>query len=221
MASTAAEQLATARRSKRWTLAELAGRAGISTSAAQAAEAGQPMSLDTYARLAAALGLRPSLSFESGRAGSTRVMTRDVVHSAMGECEAAHLARLGLTVAMDEPYQHYQFARRADVLAWDLANSRLLHNREQVTNRGRPGARRRLQRETCLTLPPAIGERLGVGPRGWQTVSHVLVALWSSEVLHALRMRTATFRALARTRLTRSRRGGREPCRLWAARARW
>jgi hypothetical protein len=123
-------------------------------------------------------------------------MTRDVVHSAMGECEAAHLARLGLTVAMDEPYQHYQFARRADVLAWDLANSRLLHNREQVTNRGRPGARRRLQRETCLTLPPAIGERLGVGPRGWQTVSHVLVALWSSEVLHALRMRTATFRAL-------------------------
>jgi hypothetical protein len=113
----------------------------------------------------------------------------------MGECEARHLATLGLRVAIDEPYQHFQFAGRADVLAWDLDERRLLHveNKSRLDDiqdvAGAYNAKR-------AYLAHALGDRLGVGPRGWRTVTHVLAALWSSEVLHVLRLRTATFRAL-------------------------
>ena len=113
----------------------------------------------------------------------------------MGECEAAQLARLGLNVAIDEPYQHFQFAGRADLLAWNLDERRLLHveNKSRIDDlqdlAGAYNAKR-------AYLATALGERLGVGPRGWRTVTHVLAVLWSSEVLHALRIRTATFRAV-------------------------
>src|SRR6476661_2462036 len=128
VSGTAAQQLADARRGRRLSLAELADRAGVSTSAAHAAETGRVVSLDSYVRLATALGLRPSLQFDTPRAGAPRPgTTRDVVHAAMGECEAAQLARLGLRVATDEPYQHYQFAGRADLLASNLDERRLLH----------------------------------------------------------------------------------------------
>ena len=146
--------------------------------------------------MAIALGLRPSLRFETPRAGIPRPgTTRDVVHAAMGECEAARLAGLGLRVAIDEPYQHFQFAGRADVLAWNLDERRLLHieNKSRIDDlqdlAGAYNAKR-------AYLATALGDRLGVGPRGWRTVSHVLAGLWSSEVLHALRLRSATFRAL-------------------------
>jgi transcriptional regulator with XRE-family HTH domain len=190
-------QLLSARRARRWSLDELASRAGVSRSAAHAAEAGRVSSLETYVRLATALGLRPSLVFEPARqpAVLTSGSTRDVVHAAMGECEARHLAALGLRVAIDEPYQHFQFAGRADVLAWDLEQRRLLHieNKSRLDDiqdvAGSYNAKR-------AYLAQALGERLGVGPRGWRTVSHVLAVLWSSEVLHTLRLRTATFRAL-------------------------
>jgi len=35
-----------------------------------------------------------------------------------------------------------------------------------------------------------------VGVKRWSSVTHVIAALWSSEVLHTLRLRRATFRAL-------------------------
>ena len=186
-----------ARLLKRWPLVELADRAGVSAGSCHAAEAGGAVSLETYVRLGVALGLRPALLFETSRprtappAGSTR----DTVHAAMGESEAAHLARLGLKVAIDEPYQHFQFAGRADVLAWNLDERRLLHieNKSRLDDvqdlAGAYNAKR-------AYLPTALGDRLGVGPRGWRTVSHVLAGLWSSEVLHALRLRSATFRAI-------------------------
>ena len=152
--------------------------------------------MEIYARMAIALGLRPSLQFETPRAGAPRPgTTRDVVHAAMGECEAAQLARLGLNVAIDEPYQHFQFAGRADLLAWNLDERRLLHveNKSRIDDlqdlAGAYNAKR-------AYLATALGERLGVGPHGWRTVTHVLAVLWSSEVLHALRIRTATFRAV-------------------------
>jgi hypothetical protein len=43
-------------------------------------------------------------------------------------------------------------------------------------------------------LGAAIAARAGVGR--WASESHVIVALWTAEVLHALRLRTASFVAL-------------------------
>ena len=82
----------------------------------------------------------------------------------MGECEAAHLASVGVTLAIDEPYQHFQFAGRADVLAWNLDERRLLHieNKSRIDDiqelAGAYNAKR-------VYLAAALGDRLGVGPR--------------------------------------------------------
>jgi len=195
MTTSAGGQLREARLGRRWPMRELARRAGVSVASVHAVESGRQMSLETYARLASALGLRPELTFESGRGGALMTSTRDVVHAAMGDVEAAHLTSLGLPVAIDEPYQHYQFAGRADVLAWNLNERRLLHieNKSRLDDiqdlAGSYNAKR-------AYLASAIGDRLGVGPRGWRIVSHVLVVLWSAEVLHVLRLRTATIRAI-------------------------
>ena len=40
----------------------------------------------------------------------------------------------------------------------------------------------------------AFGERVGV--RAWRSQTHIIAALWSSEVLHAVRLRSSSFRAL-------------------------
>ena len=111
----------------------------------------------------------------------------------MGEFEAGHLVPYGFIVGIDEPYQHYQFAGRGDVVAWDLAARALLH----IENRTRfPDLQ-----ETAGTfnakrayLGAALAQRLGI--RGWSSETHVIAALWSAEVLHALRLRPASFRSL-------------------------
>ena len=111
----------------------------------------------------------------------------------MGEVEARALAGRDRTIAIDEPYQHYQFAGRADVLAWDAANLLHIENRTRFPNlqeaAGAWNAKRRY-------LAAAIAERAGIGPRGWRSVTHVMAGLWSAEVLHVLRLRRATFDAL-------------------------
>jgi transcriptional regulator with XRE-family HTH domain len=189
-------QLHDARMERRLSLAQIADRAGLSAASAAAAEAGRAVSLEVYVRLATALGLRSSLLFETGRSSTTAaVRIRDVVHSAMGEAEAGHFAAHGLRVAIDEPYQHYQFAGRADFLAWNVDERRLLHieNKSRLDDirdvAGAYNAKR-------AYLAAALSDRLGVGPRGWCAVSHVLAVLWSSEVLHTLRTRSATFAAI-------------------------
>jgi transcriptional regulator with XRE-family HTH domain len=195
MASTAGTVIREARRARRWTLRDLAGRAGVALGTVHAVKAGRPMSLETYARIATALGLRPSLVLENPR--RIERPTSDLVHGAMGELEAGHLKQLGFEVAMDEPYQHYQFAGRADVLAWSLEEGALLHieNKTRLQDlqelAGSYNAKRRY-------LPAVMAERLGLGPSraGWRTVTHVLAVLWSSEALHVLRLRPATFEAL-------------------------
>jgi hypothetical protein len=45
----------------------------------------------------------------------------------MGEAQTAHLRKLGFEVGLDEPSQHYQFAGRADVIAWSVERAALLH----------------------------------------------------------------------------------------------
>ena len=179
---------------RRWTIRELAHRAGVSAGMVYRVESGAPASTQTAERLAAALGRRVELLLVDPRrrdAGPAR--QADVVHSAMGEFEARHLRTFGLPTGIDEPYQHYQFAGRADVIAWDVAARALLH----IENRTRfpdfqdmAGAFNAKK----AYLAEAIGARVGVGR--WASQTHVIAALWTSEVLHALRLRRESFRSL-------------------------
>lgn len=198
MAHGAGNELRAARIERRWTLRDVADRAGVAVGSAQAADAGHPVSLQTYARLATALGQRPVLSFESRPTRATVGRSRaavDLVHAAMGEVEARQLALHGHALALDEPYQHFQFAGRADLVAWNLDARALLHieNKSQLPDiqdlAGSYNAKR-------AYLAPVMAERLGISRAGWRTVTHALVVLWSSEVLHVLRLREATFAAL-------------------------
>ena len=43
-------------------------------------------------------------------------------------------------------------------------------------------------------LPAVVAARIGIS--SWASVTNVMAAVWTSEVLHAVRLRTATFRAL-------------------------
>src|SRR5262245_6405548 len=193
MAVTAGAAIRTARLGRRWTMRELAARADVSAGTVHAVESGRQMSLETYARLAAALGLRPDLVLSDPRRPARE--GSDLVHAAMADLDAAHLQRHGFSVAIDEPYQHFQFAGRADVLAWSIERRALLHieNKTRLQDlqelAGTFNAKRRY-------LPVVMAERIGLGARGWDSVTHVLATLWSSEVLHVLRLRRATFDAI-------------------------
>lgn len=116
-----------------------------------------------YARLASALGLRFEATMldprrpAAGRGG-------DTVHAAMGELEAARLGARGFRVAIDEPYQHYQFAGRADVVAWDTDARALLHleNRTRFPNlQERPGRSTPSVPTWAPPSPRASGSRRG------------------------------------------------------------
>lgn len=151
-------------------------------------------SLEMLAALAAPLGLRVEMDLVAVRHGSRRPHPgQDVVHAAMGELEAARFRGFGLRVAIDDPYQHFQFAGRADVLAWSLEPPALLHieNRTRFPNLQEAAGSWNAKR---AYLAPVIAERLGL--RRFSSITHVMVCLWSAEVLHALRMRAATFRSL-------------------------
>jgi hypothetical protein len=161
----------------------------------QLLESGEPASLETYARVTTALDLRPELlALDARQRRPAGQGGRDFVHAAMGELEAGRLRRLTFGVALDEPYQHYQFAGRADVVAWDLDRRALLHieNRTAFPNvqeaLGSYAAKRSY-------LADVLAERLSIPRRGWVSVAHCIVALWSAEVLHAVRLRAETFRS--------------------------
>ena len=153
------------------------------------------MSLETYARVTTALDLRPDLVAEDPRQKRrTNERDADFVHAAMGDLEVGRLRSNGFAVAIDEPYQHYQFAGRADVVAWDVPRRALLHieNRTQFPNvqeaLGSYAAKRSY-------LADVLASRLQIEGLRWLSVSHVIAALWSAEVLHVLRLRKETFRA--------------------------
>jgi transcriptional regulator with XRE-family HTH domain len=173
----------------------VAQRAGVSLSMVQRIESGTPVSLETYARVFTALDLRPELiAADPRRRAAPIVRDEDPVHAAMGELEAARLRAGGFTVVLDEPYQHFQFAGRADVVAWDLDRRALLHieNRTRFPNLqeafGSYAAKR-------AYLPAVLAERVGIGRGGWDSVAHAIVALWSAEVLHTIHIRSESFRA--------------------------
>jgi len=178
---------------RRWSMRELGERSGLTAAAIQRLEAGEQGGLASYARIATALGLRPQLRLtDERRQGPIRAA--DPVHSLMGNVEAEILQRRAFPVALDEPYQHYQFAGRADVVAWSLERRALLH----IENRTRfPDLQESFGSYNAKRtyLAPALAERLRI-PGGWAAVTHAIVALWSAEVLHVLRLRTASFRAV-------------------------
>lgn len=187
-------QLRDARLARRLTVAQLALKAGVSPDVVYLIEAGRPASTEAALRLATALSRR--LDFElvdPRRRADQNLRQADVVHSAMGEVEGGQLRRMSFGVGVDEPYQHYQFAGRADIIAWDLGRAALLHieNRTRFPDfqdmAGAYNAKR-------AYLGAAIAGRLDI--RRWASETHVMAALWSSEVLHALRMRSESFRSL-------------------------
>ncbi len=177
------------------TLRQLGLRAGLSLGAVQSIENGAAGSIDAYVRLATALGMRLDVELADPRR-RLRHLDRpaDPVHSAMGEFEAAHLRQLGFGVGVDEPYQHFQFAGRADVVAWDLPTRSLLHieNRTRFPDFQEMAGSFNAKR---AYLGRVLAERLG--RNGWVSEPHVIAALWSAEVLHAFRLRSESFRALA------------------------
>jgi transcriptional regulator with XRE-family HTH domain len=187
--------IADARRRRGWPLRELAARAGISVGGLHAIEHGRAASLETYAAIGRALGRELHVDLIDPRRRAATAGLEDPVHAAMGEAIARQLAAQGRVVAIDEPYQHYQFAGRADLLAWDADALHLLHveNRARFPNVqeavGSFNAKRRY-------LPAVTAERLGRGSRGFATVTHAIVALWSSEAIHAVRLHPATFAAV-------------------------
>lgn len=181
------------RHRRRLTLRDLGTMAGVSPSHVRWLEAGHAASFESYIRVGAALGLRAEFDLiDPRRRGTGRV--EDPVHATMGEWIAARLARPGVGISFDEPFQHYQFAGRADVLAWSVDERAMLHieNRTRFPNLqdafGSYNAKRRY-------LPRILAERLGIRG-GFASVSHVMAGLWSSEVLHAVRRHRSSFAAV-------------------------
>src|SRR5438876_7374505 len=163
-----------ARMAQHLTLDQLAGRAGLTRASVHGVEAGRTASLVTYARIATALSLRLEADMTDSRPSNRTDFGRsseDFVHAAMGELEAVHLGALGLLVRLDEPYQHYQFAGRADLVSWHADKTNLLH----IKNKTRvPNVQEIVGTFTAKRayLGPVLAERLGM--LKWRSETHVL-----------------------------------------------
>jgi transcriptional regulator with XRE-family HTH domain len=182
-----------ARRERRWNVQHLAEEAGVSRELAYLALRGERVSLDAALRMIGALGLKLEWELVDPRKRAPmRIRQQDPVHSAMGEFEAAHFRPMGITISIDEPYQHYQFAGRADLVAWNADALAILHieNRTRFPDLQEAAGSYNAKR---AYLGAALADRIGIGQ--WRSETHVMVAFWSAEVLHALRIRTESFRA--------------------------
>jgi transcriptional regulator with XRE-family HTH domain len=182
------------RERRRMTIRQLAQGAGVGISTLYAAETGRTSELGTYVRIARALRLRLEMGLtDPRRRNSGAASQEDPTHAAMGEIFAARFASLGLRVGLDEPYQHYKFAGRADVLAWSAENRTLLHieNRTRFPNLQEAFGSFNSKR---AYLGDELAKRFGLP--GWRSETHVLVALWSAEVLHAIRLHRSSFAAI-------------------------
>jgi transcriptional regulator with XRE-family HTH domain len=180
------------RQRRGWTMTQLAVRARLSVGTVSGVEAGRLGSVETYARLAVALGLGLEMVLADRRRRPGREAT-DIVHAAMGEIEASWLQQHGFPTALAHPYQHYQFAGRADVIAWSEEPRALLHleNRTRFPDLQSAAGSYNAKRQY---LARTVAEQTGLGHFDSQT--HVLVGLWSAEVIHAVRSGKASFRAL-------------------------
>jgi transcriptional regulator with XRE-family HTH domain len=191
VAADIALQVREERRRRGLTLRGVAGRASLSVGTVHAIESGRICGFSTYVRLAEALRLRAELRFvDPRRRDGAAQRQADPVHAAIGEIEAEHLRALGFRVSLDEPYQHYQFAGRADVVAWSTEAQALLHieNRTQFPDVQQAfGAFNAKRRYLGADLAAAAGVAT------WRSETHVMVCLWSAEVLRVVRAHAASF----------------------------
>ena len=160
------QQLQDARGARHWSVRDLADRAGLSVDLIYRVEAGMPCSPEAASRLSVALGLRVRVDLVDPRIHLQRTnLGADLVHSAMGEFEAARLRTFGFGVGMDEPYQHFQFAGRADLIAWNLDERALLHieNRTRFPDFQDMAGTYNSKR---AYLAGSLGQRLGVNRWG-------------------------------------------------------
>ena len=182
------------RQRRRLTIRALAAASGISPATIHAIEAGTRGSMEAYTRLSHYFGLELAMELTDTSRISTRREDADLVHATMGELEASVLGGHGFPVAVDEPWQHYQFAGRADVAAWDVERRALLH----LENRTRfPDVQDAIGRFASKRsyLGPVLAKRIGLHG-GFHSETHVMVALWSAEVLRDIRRTPATFRSV-------------------------
>ena len=184
------QTIRTTRQDRRWCVRELADAAGLSSSAVAKVEAGRPAGLSTYLRLAEALSLDVTLDMT---VPIVNMDAEDAVHAAMGEVLARRLGEGRREVFIDEPYQHFRFAGRGDLVVVDRDLSAIAHS-EHKTRIPNIGETAGSFNAKCTWLAGEVGERLGI-PR-FRSESHTLVLLWSAEVLAIARSRTATLRAL-------------------------
>ena len=184
-------QLRAERLRQRRTLRQVAAQAGLSPAMVQAIERGRPGSLLSYEAVAAGLGVE----IEAGVVDPRRRRPRpgqDALHAAMGELQARQMRANGLEVFVDEPYQHYQFAGRADLVAVDRSRAALLH----VENRTRfPNVQEAIGAFNAKRsyLADVLGKRLGVR---FASITHAMVVAWTAEAMHELRRHRATFAAV-------------------------
>jgi len=181
------------RERRRMTVRDVAAASGLSFAAVHAVETGRVASLSTYVRLARALHLKPEFSLEDPRRRTSKSRDEDPVHAAMGEMEAARLRGLGFEVRLDEPFQHYHFAGRGDVIAWSLERLAFLHieNRTRFPNLQEAFGAFSTKREY---MAAEIAGRVGV--RRWRSETHVMAMLWSAEVLRTVRQHRASFQSI-------------------------
>ena len=194
IAGSVSARIRTERLRRRWSQAELAARAGVPRQVVQAVEQGRRSSLSTIVAMALALRLEVAVDLRDRPAARRMADTADAVHAAMAEAQAAHLRQLGFRVAIDEPYQRYRFAGRADLVAWRTDPPALLH----IENRTRfPDIQEMAGawNAKCTWLGDVLADRHGIDR--WQRGTHVLACLWSQEVIDVVRRHPATFRALA------------------------
>jgi len=184
--------IADERRVRRLTLRQLGAMADVAASVVHEAESGGDVSLDSYVRIADALAMRVEASATPSRRRPTD-RSGDLVHGAMGEVQAAHLRGLRLAVAIDEPYQHFQFAGRGDVVSWDLERRAMLHieNRTRFPNVQEVAGSYNAKR---AYLGQVLAKRLGI--HRWRSETHVIAGLWSAEACRQARSRLETFRSL-------------------------
>jgi DNA-binding XRE family transcriptional regulator len=190
----AGEAVRTARCRRRWSCDRLADEAGVSRTLVYLVERGEPTSLDTYVRLGAALGFRVDLTFDDPRSTSRPARSQDPVHAAVVEALAARYTSQGRLVAVDEPFQHHQFAGRADLAVVDPAGPDLLHHevKTAIPNTGELAGAWNVKRQYLAWV---LAERHGMRG-GFRSVTHVLTVGWTAECLHVVRLRAATIRAL-------------------------
>jgi hypothetical protein len=182
------------RQRRKLSIRALADLSSLSSTRVCEVESGEPASLETYVRLARALHLRPEFDLADPRRREPLARrAEDPVHAAMGEIEAAHFRGHGFSVGLDEPFQHFQFSGRADLVARSVGPAALLHieNRTRFPNLQEAFGSFNAKR---AYLGGELAARLRVSK--WRSETHVMVALWSAETLHQLRLHRSSFESV-------------------------